>query len=245
MVSDRTARRVALMIFLLMTAFVAYSNDDGPEVLDYEITAVKGKLLRETPQPETRLEVGDVEKSGALLRTGWRSAAKLQEATRGARFELGTRTRFRLAGDRAGVLLVLEKGRLRAIFDKVNAEDSAGRIVTTPSAVLTVRGTDYGVEVDGSGNTTVVVFEGEVEVFDLDRQGPPASITAGNSCSIRRGRAPGEVTPHSMSPRDWDRGRLPTTMSHGTGPAGTSGAMQGGAQHQQGGAGAGQRHGGG
>ena len=245
MVSKIRTGRVTPMIVLLAAAVTATPGDNGPELLDYEITAVKGKLLREEPQPESKLRIGDVEQTGAVLRTGWRSGAVVQEETKKARFQLEARTRVRLAGDRPGVLLELEKGRMRAIFEKIGAEHSVERIVTTPSAVLTVRGTDYGVKVDRSGDTTVVVFEGEVEIIDLDRLGPPVRLEAGTSCSISRGQPPGAAYPHSMNGDDWDRGRMPAAMSsgHGSGPAG--GGIQGGARPGSGGGGAGQRHGGG
>jgi len=179
----------------------------------------------------------------------------------GARFRLSSKTRARLAGDRPGVLLEIERGSLRAIFGKFLGEDPPERIVTTPSAVLAVRGTDYGVEVSKSGDTTVTVFSGEVEVVDIDRSVPSIRVHAGEFSTIRRGKTPGAPRPHEINQKDWDGGRRPADPrrgdperdpmtgrgvddmgsqgsgrgSQGSGTGGSSGGSSGGTRRPQGG----------
>jgi len=192
---------------ILITASAAGTGEG--HVFHYDVKAVSGKLLRIEPEPEIRLGPGDSGRPGEVLRTGWRSYAELEVAERGARLSLRPRTTVRLAADNPEVLLVVERGMVRAVFDVLTGEDAPGRMVVTPSAVLAVRGTEYGVEVDSGGDTTVVVFEGVVEVADVARQGPPVQVAAGQACRIRRGELPRSPEAHRLTVGDWDRGKVP------------------------------------
>lgn len=196
----------------------------GGEAVTYEVTALDGKLLRMTGQGDERLAVGARLAGGDELATGWFSSAELTAESAAARFELRARTRVRLAADRPGVLLVLEKGRLRALFDRLTGGEERERRVETPSAVLAVRGTEYGVVVGRDGATTLVVFEGVVEVTALGVPGGPVSVPAGEALHVRRGEAPGQPFRHGLSPRGWDRGEMPA-MGPRSGPPGRG--MQG------------------
>lgn len=207
-------------------------NDELSPPISYEVAAVKGKLVREDPLPELKLRPGDSAAPGSLLQTGWRSTAEIVAPEEGAHFTLGSRTRARLSMDRPGVLLEVEKGRLRAVFDKLTAGPARERTVVTPSAILAVRGTDYGVAVAKSGDTSVVVFSGIVEVTDLGAIGPAVSVKAGEYCTIQRGQLPSRAMPHDMSRGTWDQGHMPGSMSgHGSGSS--MGAHSGG--HSSGG----------
>ena len=198
----RTALIVATLGLLLANGA---SGTGENEVLTYNVASVKHKLLIDTSDGEQLLRVGDSAQSGDVLRTNWRARAELEVAERSARFSLGPSTRVRLAHDRPGLLLELERGRLRALF---GTESSAGeRLVSTPSAVLAVRGTEYGVEVEKNGDTTVVVFDGVVEVRDLLGVGDPVSVRPGEACRVAAGKLPSPVTPHGLKAGDWDRGR--------------------------------------
>jgi len=202
------------------------------EPLRYEVTAVKRKLFVVDPPPETQILVGANPVSGQALRTGSRSSAEIVQHEAAARFTISAKTTVRLASDRPGVLLEVDRGRLRAIFDKLVGEDTGERLVVTPSAVLAVRGTEYGVEVAKSGETRVVVFSGEVEVVDLAHSGPAVVVAAGQYSTVRRGHAPGKPMSHGMGRSDWDHGRMPGSMSgRGSGgmmDRGSSGGMMGG-----------------
>jgi ferric-dicitrate binding protein FerR (iron transport regulator) len=120
------------------------------------------------------------------------------------------------------VLLEIERGSVRGIFGALVGGDDRERLVTTPSAVLAVRGTDYGVEVEKDGDTSVAVFEGIVEVRDTAGVGEAVRVSAGQSVRIRRGRAAGRPAAHGLSSGDWDRGRRVRTQAPG-GPGGSQG----------------------
>ncbi len=211
----------------------ASSGPDQEDALVYQVVAVKRQLLLSTTDGEQLLQKGDRARSGDSLRTGSRSSADLEVPDRAARFHIGTKTSFRLAHGTPGVLIEVERGSLRAVFGKLPEGDDRERLVTTPSAVLAVRGTEYGIEVEKDGDTSVVVFEGTVEVRDQSGTGDVVQVQAGQSTRIRKGRPPGAPTPHGMTSGDWDRGR----RAGGSNWSGGQQAPAMGSQPQRGGAG--------
>jgi len=233
-------------IVLALATFAATAASEAPAVLEYDVVAVKRKLLLETTEGERALEVGDHAQSGDVLRTGSRSRAELTVIEYSARFVVSSKTSFRLAHDRPGVLLEIERGSLHAIFGKLPEGDTRERLITTPSAVLAVRGTDYGVEVEKDGDTSIVVFEGTVEVWDVGGIGERMFVKAGQSSRIKRGKFPSKPQQHGLSSNDWDQGRRRdsqmtggTRQSPGMGAGNQSGS--GGSSSSQGGS---KRHGG-
>ncbi len=227
--------RIALPVLLLIAA--AAPAPEG--TIEYQVTGVKGKLFREAQQGTERLETGALLESGETLATGRRSAADLSAPEFGSRFHLGSRTRVVLAAHTPGVLLRLEKGRLRALFDQLAGRPGTERRIETPSAILAVRGTEYGVAVDRSGDTTLVVFSGGVEVSDRARRGVPVLVEAGFTVRVRSGQVPGSPQPHGLTQGRWDRGATPGApgMSSGTGSGSASpgSGRQGGGSRRRGG----------
>ncbi|MDX2435794.1 MAG: FecR domain-containing protein [Acidobacteriota bacterium] len=200
-------KKTISVLAVALAALGAAPEPETNESFTYNVVAVKRRLLLASTGGELELKEGDKAQSGASLRTGSRSSADLVVAERAARFHIGTKTRFHLAAGKPGVLIDVERGSLRAVFGKLPEGDQGERLVTTPSAVLAVRGTDYGVEVEKDGDTTVVVFEGTVEIRDLAGLGDTLQVSAGQSTRIRKGRPPSAPTAHSLSTTDWDRGR--------------------------------------
>ena len=202
-------------IVLALATLAATAATEAPAVLEYDVVAVKRKLLLETTEGEREMQVGDHAQSGDVLRTGSRSRAELAVIEYSAKFVVSSKTSFRLAHDRPGVLLEIERGSLRAIFGKLPEGDTRERLVTTPSAVLAVRGTDYGVEVEKDGDTSIAVFEGTVEVWDVGGIGKRMMVPAGQSTRIKRGKAPSTPKQHGLSSNDWDQGRRRTSPAMG------------------------------
>jgi hypothetical protein len=200
-------KRPIASVVLTLATLTSATASEAPAILDYDVVEVKRKLLLETADGERALQVGDQAQAGDALRTGSRSRAVLAVAEYAARFVISSKTSFRLAHDRPGVLLEIERGSLRAIFGKLPEGDSRDRLITTPSAVLAVRGTDYGVEVEKDGDTSIAVFEGTVEVWDAGGAGERVMVQAGQSTRIRRGKTASTPKPHGLSSHDWDQGR--------------------------------------
>jgi len=209
----------------------ATPGPDPTETIVYEVVAVKRHLFLVTADGEHGLQAGARAQSGESLRTGSRSSADLEVADRAARFHIGTKTSFSLAPGTPGVLIDVERGSLRAIFGTLPDGDQRDRLVTTPSAILAVRGTDYGVDVEKDGDTSVVVFEGTVEIQDRAGLGEPVLVGAGQSTRIRKGRPPNPPTAHALTTEDWDRGRRSersTWDSRGQAPGQSGAAGQSG-----------------
>jgi len=215
---SRAARVVTATIVVFLTVSIGADEPRHPSPV-YAVEAVDGRVVRLSPPPEARVAAGERLQAGAVIRTGWWSSARVVAEGSAARFEVGPRTTVRLAADRPGLLLVVERGRVRALFGPLGAGDESARLVETPSAVLAVRGTEYGVAVDRDGATRVVVFEGVVEVRDRGGRHPPVAVRAGELSEIRPGGSPTAPSRHRMGPDGWDRGRMPGSPSSGGGSA--------------------------
>ena len=216
--------RRAILIAILALAMPGAATDETDTVeITYDVVTVKGKLFLEVePEPE-KLNEGDHAVSGDRLRTGSSSSATLGVPTHITVFRIDPKTTCSLAHDRPGVLLHIERGRVRAMFGEYSGNDP--RLVTTPSAVLAVRGTDYGVRVKKNGETRVVVFEGVVEMIDPTGVHPPTRIQAGQQTRVRSGRPVEAPSPHRLTPMDWDLGRnAPGDPGFGADPGGHPGA---------------------
>jgi hypothetical protein len=140
------------------------------------------------------------------------------------------------------VILTIQKGRFKAWFEKLTSGEE--RVVAVPGALLSVRGTRYGVEADSGGRVALAVFEGRVEVASRLPGAAPVFVDAGQMCQLSP-RDPPRVMPmgsmgmHEGSwgmPRDragmsaggMDQGGMPGASSQpGTMPKGSGGSMKG------------------
>ena len=197
--------RTAMILVLLSASASGVATDDpGTDSITYNVVAVDGKLFLEAEPEPRRLNIGDHAVSGDRIRTGSSSSASIGVPSHTTVFRLDAKTSFTLAHDRPGVLLHVEKGRMRAIFGVFSG--TAPRRVTTPSAVLAVRGTEYGIRVKKNGDTELIVFSGVVEVTDVDEVGAPVRVEAGQKTRVRVARPVEAPKTHRMSPTDWERG---------------------------------------
>jgi hypothetical protein len=171
--------------------------------IDYRFDEVKRKVMVTTAKEELRVDRGAHAQSGDRVQTGWLSYALIASEHHRAKFELFGSTDVRLAGNEPGVILSVERGKLRAMFDKITGTEP--RVVKTPGALLAVRGTAYTVAVDDDGRTNLQVFEGTVEVRSTIRP-EPLLIHAGEAASYSR-REPPVARP--MPQRERERGMRP------------------------------------
>jgi len=95
--------------------------------------------------------------------------------------------------------------------------------VATPGALLAVRGTRYGLEVDDDGAAAVTVFEGTVEVLPRTAGFAPLAVRAGELCRFGP-QAPPHAGPAPRGTREesWRGG----FVQRGAGPG--DGHSQGG-----------------
>jgi len=196
--------------------------------------------------PERPPQVGDL----VMTRERLELAAGLVEiaCNSGATVVLEGPARFELSGPHSASLL---RGRLTATVSNAGggplaAASATGSLFTvqTPSAVVRDRGTQFGVEVDAVGKTSVHVFEGLVECAGWGfGTAPMAKLTAGEGATVDpRGavRRLAESSPEpfarglsSVTDIDWDESRAVVVFRDacsGAGPlAGTAASSRGGA----------------
>lgn len=163
-----------------------------------EVVLVRNLVQGQPPGAAARpLGVGDGVDLGLAVSTGRDSGAKLTFDPRGA-LSLGSETRLVIdravvdrATGRAESALSVLAGSLRLALSRVFQGEVE---VTTPTAVIGVKGTDVRVEVDGPDGLTVVsVFEGEVEV--RGKAGGQVRVTAGRRTVVAPGRGPSPPGP--------------------------------------------------
>jgi hypothetical protein len=168
--------------------------------VEYRFDEVRRTVTVMHGEKELRAAKGQQAESGDKVETGWFSYALIGSDRHRARFELFGSTSVTLASGTPGVILTLQRGRIRAAFDKITGSEP--RTVQTPGALLAVRGTKFDVEVDHEGDTTLDVFEGIVEVrSSLMQQPPPFMVTAGQESSFGPRRPP-DVRPMPEHRRD-------------------------------------------
>lgn len=172
-----------------------------PNALTYRFDEVTSKVLRSRggdEKNEARVAVGDTAASGDFVRTGFWARTIVSVPERKTRFEISSSTRARLAAGEPGVLLTLEKGRLKAIFEALTDGSAEERRVAAPGALLAVRGTRYGLEVDGDGKAFLAVFEGTVEVLPTLPGAASIKVHADEVCTFGAKSAPRSAPMRSM-----------------------------------------------
>jgi hypothetical protein len=152
--------KTLLASLAMLTAAAATTTTSSP--VGYRFDDVKRNVTLKTAKLESPAAKGSRAQSGDRVHTGFFSYALIAAEPQRAKFEIFGSTDVQLAGGAPGVILSVERGRIHAMFDKITGSEP--RIVQTPGALLAVRGTQYNVEVDGAGKTTVDVFEGTVEI---------------------------------------------------------------------------------
>jgi hypothetical protein len=174
-------RLIASLLFLGLSAGAQQPS------LGYRFDDVRRNVMVTHAGTQQRAAKGAEAASGDTVATGWFSYALIGSARHRAQFELFSATTVTLASDTPGVVLSLERGRIRAAFDKITGSEP--RTVQTPGVLLAVRGTKFDVEVNRAGETTLDVFEGIVEVRS-PLQPQPLMIRAGEQSQFGPRRAP-------------------------------------------------------
>ena len=126
------------------------------------------------------LSVGDQVKVGQVIFSGPDGYAVFQVSD-GSTFEVYATSRvvFRKTPGNLKDLLDVVIGRIRVHIEKFGGQPNFNRVFT-PTAVISVRGTTFDVEVEDTDETTlVVVEEGVVEVQHARHPGSPKMLNGG------------------------------------------------------------------
>ncbi|MGK2859255.1 MAG: FecR domain-containing protein [Thermoanaerobaculia bacterium] len=198
------------MFGVIVLAAVAMAGTPPAEPVAYRFEKVKSKVIVVNDAGERRVAEGAGAAGGDVIRTGWMGWALVSSPRHNARFEVLSSSEVTLGSDQPGVILRLERGRLKAMFDAFTGQEP--RVVATPGALLAVRGTRYGVDVDSKGNAAIVVFDGVVEISSPLSAFPPLALRAGEMAEYGRERAPMmRAAPRGMDEKSWEgRGVSPT-----------------------------------
>ncbi|HEY3271314.1 MAG TPA: FecR domain-containing protein [Geothrix sp.] len=191
----------------------------APEALTYRFEEVKRSVLRQPggdKAKEIKIAKGDSALPGDGVTTGWWAQTTISVPERASRFEVYANTQVKLASGEPGVLLIVERGRIKAFFQSLVEGNRQERQVAVPGALLAVRGTRYGVEVDKNGKSTLVVFEGVVEVLHKTPHTESIRVKAGEWATFGPNNLP-QIQPMSM------RGFQEGSWSQGMRPDGTMG----------------------
>ena len=215
---------LAPLVFTLLQA-----TGPVPDALTYRFDEVKRSVTRLPGGDKgkaVKLAKGDAASSGDVVKTGWWAQTVISVPERNSRFEVYANTQVTLAGGEPGVLLILDKGRIKAFFQSLVEGSQQERQVAVPGALLAVRGTRYGVEVDKNGKSTLVVFEGVVEVLHKAPHTESIRVKAGEWATFGPNALP-QIQPMTLrgfEEKIWNQGMRPDG-SMGPGGMTPSGAM--------------------
>jgi hypothetical protein len=202
---------------VLLAVLAALAVGDATPPVRYHLESVNNKVLIVHGQVERRAVAGEDAVAGDTIRTGWLGHAVLAVPAFAARFEILSRTEAVLAGPDPGILITVRRGVLKAAFDALLG--TGDRLVSTPGALLAVRGTRYGVDIAADGTATLAVFEGTVEVRSRVAGAQPVLVPAGEQCIFSPHLTPRRET----MPRGWSEQGWRGAGSQGPRPDGAGG----------------------
>jgi len=177
-------RRSLDILALGFAVLALWSSPAAAEIAVGAARLVVADVSARTALASRRLATADEVRYQELIATERSSAAVIQFVD-GTELAIGEQARVRLDAfvfdpGAAGKLdLSLEFGALR--FSTGSMAKSAYKI-STPSATLAVRGTEFDLAVDGDGATYLVVRHGAVEI--LGSNGESRQVTAGQTVSV-------------------------------------------------------------
>ncbi len=179
----RTGGRLLMAAALLVCAAALEAQDSSAKVI-YQVGQVS---LMNSGLPEI-LSVGSTVKAQQMIVTGPDGFAKL-EVSDGSTFEVypNSKVIFRETPGSWEHLLNVWLGRVKVFIQHAPGVPNPNN-VTSPTAVISVRGTVFDVIVqDDDGTTFVSVDEGLVSVRNLTAWGDPVALHPGESITVFRG----------------------------------------------------------
>lgn len=185
--SERAFRRAALAVVYaaaMSAVGMAQIFPTSPEAAA-KVVELSGQVSVLHDSQPWALNVGDSIQVKQVIITGPDGFAKFQVSD-GSTFEVfpNSNVTFRSNPGSWRDLLDVWVGRIKVHIQKLGGQPNPNTI-HTPSAVISVRGTTFEVEVDGDEeNTVVTVQEGTVEVRHATRGGSTKTVNAGESIEI-------------------------------------------------------------
>src|SRR5262249_54159288 len=164
--------RWSCLLFLLAASIQFTGATALAQAVDARVASVQGAALRRNNQRAFVLARGDLLNPGDEIDT--RGGGRVVfELTDGSVVVVNANSRIVIRDYRAAPTLRemfrILVGRVRVKIAHYGGKPNPYR-VNSPTASILVRGTQFGVAVEPSGDTTVVVYEGLVEVQGLSDQ---------------------------------------------------------------------------
>lgn len=214
-------RAVFLMCMLLLPLASAQEPQPQPAALPLGravIASIKGEVSFKSPEGAAiEAASGKELLPGSVIETGKGSA--VLNLLDGSQMQVKAHSRVTLR-DPAGndhFSLELFLGKLAAKVQKKLGATPSFRM-GTPTAVITVRGTSFEVEVNKKGRTQIYVYQGMVEVSGIGVGGPPVMLGPGFGTGVDPRRAPEDPRQFMQSgPGDDDRGDRRSTYRSSSG----------------------------
>jgi ferric-dicitrate binding protein FerR (iron transport regulator) len=183
----RTHFNFAFLFVLLLSALPVYAQGGTSgqiEKVKGKVSLVRGQAAPVLVHDHDTLQVGDEiltdRKSSTTIRMPDGSTVRVYPNSRVAlRAETGKWKEF------LHVLL----GNVRVQIEKLSGRPNP-KTVTTPTAIIAVRGTIFGVEVDQAGDTQVGVQEGLVSVANQLHPQDEVMVKPGQAVWVRNDRRP-------------------------------------------------------
>src|SRR5579883_620234 len=180
----RTGRTLPLAAALVLSLAPLYAQDSSAKVI-YQV----GQVSLQNGAALNVLNVGDMVRAQQMIVTGPDGFAKLQVASDGSTFEVypNSKVIFRETPGSWEHLLNVWLGRVKVFIQHAPGVPNPNN-VTSPTAVISVRGTVFDVVVDDQGATFVSVDEGLVDVRNWTAYGKSVSLHPGESITVYRGQ---------------------------------------------------------
>jgi len=166
----------------------ATARAQAAQAVEARIASVKGIALRYYKKDTFVLARGDTLNPGDEIDTG-AGGRVLIELTDGSVVIIQPNSRIVINDYKAATslreLFRIVVGRVRVKINHYGGRPNPYR-VNSPTASILVRGTEFGVAVESSGDTRVVVYEGLVEVESLSDPRSRALLAPGRGALVRR-----------------------------------------------------------
>ena len=157
------------------------------QVVEARVANVRGSALRFNNQRAFTLVKGDALAPGDEIDTS-RGGRVVIELTDGSVIVVQPGSRLTFKDYRAATslreLFQIVVGRVRVKINHYGGRPNPYR-VNSPTASILVRGTEFGVAVESSGETRVAVYEGLVEVESLSDPNRRALVSPGRGVLVR------------------------------------------------------------
>lgn len=182
----RTGRTLLYAATLVLSLAPLHAQDSSAKII-YQT----GQVSLQNGVSLVVLNLGDVVKAQQMIVTGPLGFAKLQVQSDGSTFEVypNSRVIFRETPGSWEHLLNVWLGRVKVFIQHAPGVPNPNN-VTSPTAVISVRGTVFDVVVqDTDGTTFVSVDEGLVDVRNWTAPGKAVSLHPGESVTVFRGQS--------------------------------------------------------